>query len=421
MKKILMLFTIFYSLLTSLYGQQRIRGVVLDFDTKQPLSNATVYINNTQIVTKTNDKGEFNLYSSTTFKEFVVSSVGYKKIISPITSGNVRYNILLNPINTALNEVTIGYDKNGWKKWGKFFIHLFIGKGLHYKLDYDIKNPEVLNFRYNEKSGILNVSTKQALIVENYMLGYKLHIDLDDFEYNFSTDQLLYNSSVYFEEGKFPKSVPLNLQMKANLDYYGSKMHFYRSLYSNRLAEEGFSLYRYSEVKNIERDRVVKKIMLWQGNKKAHGASALELSKLSDNKDSAKYYKKVLAQKEIISCDSSLVLAKDFIQFDSVQNVANFNFTDTLMVIYRWSKETKYKLINLDSEQKTKPSYTLTPNFIIYKTLINFINDDGLKIYNSGTVSDNNLLMIGGKMPNQGLAHLLPSDYDPEIGRIKLE
>ena len=171
-------------LLTALFpvqllAQNRLVGKVIDLLTREPVPNATVYVNQTQLTTSTNDKGVFILKGVTPSSQVIVTHVAYEKATKEAGAGDTLLFEVL-PKNASMDNVTISVTtKDNWKKWGNLFTDYFIGPGMAKKCR--LLNPEEVHFYYNKKDMVLKARARKPLLVENKMLGYLLHIDLDSF------------------------------------------------------------------------------------------------------------------------------------------------------------------------------------------------------------------------------------------------
>ena len=96
---------------TLTYGQcTRLRGVLLDAETKEVLPGATLYLTtNISQGTTTNDKGEFEM-SAIIGDQLTVTFIGYET--QKITVDSSCYVLLdLSPVATNLNEMTIQAER----------------------------------------------------------------------------------------------------------------------------------------------------------------------------------------------------------------------------------------------------------------------------------------------------------------------
>jgi hypothetical protein len=79
------------------------------------------------------------------------------------------------------------------------FMDNFIGTS-EFAEDCRLVNKEVLRLRLSKKTNTLKASAAEQLIIENNALGYILKYDLTRFEYNFDTQEFLYQGYPFFEE-----------------------------------------------------------------------------------------------------------------------------------------------------------------------------------------------------------------------------
>lgn len=130
------------------------RGKVLDAVTKQPLSGASVFCQNTTFGTITNNEGEFFLKLPNGGYDLIVSYTSYEtqsQHINNINTTNIT--VELQMIDKSLSEVTIvGSNEvaDGLLKYGKFFTEHFVGTTPN-AAQCTIQNPDLLQFYFNKK------------------------------------------------------------------------------------------------------------------------------------------------------------------------------------------------------------------------------------------------------------------------------
>jgi hypothetical protein len=113
MKNILTLLA-FLFLATTLMGQTKISGIVVDKN-KQPIPFATIVFKSSNSGTVTNEDGRFYLESPSTYKTLIITSVGFsEKEISITKSVNYNLTIVLNE-QESLKEVVIFTGKTSKK------------------------------------------------------------------------------------------------------------------------------------------------------------------------------------------------------------------------------------------------------------------------------------------------------------------
>ena len=106
-----------------------------------------------------------------------------------------------------------------------------------------ITNPDDISFTYHKKTNTLTASSDQPLLINNARLGYKITYFLLDFSH--APGHTFYEGSYFFAEdtsGRKPREIKQILRARDNA-YFGSRMHFVRSLWANNLKKEGFGLY----------------------------------------------------------------------------------------------------------------------------------------------------------------------------------
>lgn len=317
-------FLLLLSLLTK--AQQTITGLVVDEQNKA-VASASVFLNNTSIGTKTDQEGRFRLSIPAGRFELIVSSVGYQtanQVINAAASME-SFRIVLKIKAAELETVVIEpYEKNGWQKWGSWFIENFIGTS---KLasGCKLKNPEVLRFRNSKQKNQLKVVALEPLQIENKELGYRLTYQLEYFTFDFRSRYLSFAGYPFFEpmEGSDRKQRQWELARKDA--YFGSLMHFMRSVYRNRIQEEGFEIRRMRKEPNHEKQRVRE-----QRRRQVLSGSNLRFS----GNDSSDYYQSVLEQEDFIRIVGKDILPGDSVGFAIDSVTAGLEFDDYLLVQY---------------------------------------------------------------------------------------
>ncbi|RWU10850.1 carboxypeptidase-like regulatory domain-containing protein [Pedobacter chitinilyticus] len=406
------LFLLFFSLKS--LAQLTAVGRVADAETGQPIENASVYFNETQVGTKTNVAGRFYITTNSTNAELVVSCVGYYKVIlKEIPQQNFK--ILLKPIDNTLKEVVIG-DKNGWEKWGALFTRLLMSDDTHdyYSKQYGLNvvlNPKVIKFYFDREEQVLSASSFEPIWVINDRLGYLIKVDLEEFKYNVEKEYLSYRSTLFFEPTKSNSSLE-SMQITTNWVYQGSKAHFFKSLINRSLSEEGFGIYRYTEVENLEKLRVKQLINHLKNETLKHKSFAINvnLEDLVGNEDSLKYYKKQLAAANYLSRKLDTLDLYKYLKKDTVNHLFELNFPDTIMVTYirdgkKLAMHTSYFNKRYDKREAKK-----------VETLMKLTDATPLMISYFGNPISQNWRM-DGFMLGKRLASYLPADYEPHVPR----
>ena len=220
-------------------------GKVTDGKTGKPLPFANVFVNNSTIGTNADENGNYRLAGLTIGSiEMAVSFLGYETIKQTLRFEQpgvktVQFKLIE---GMQLTGVTIYSKKN--KKREKHLAIItreLLGK-TPFSKQCRILNPEVLKISLDDNRH-LSAQTTAPLIIENNALGYKIHQDLDDFDY--FEGRVLYGGSTRFELLK-PKDEAQKKLWRENqkIAYAGSLKHLLASMVSDSLHEEGFKVFQ---------------------------------------------------------------------------------------------------------------------------------------------------------------------------------
>lgn len=229
-------------------GYYTISGKVFDKQTNAPMQAASVFAQNTTFGTTTDAQGNFSLKLPYGGYDLVVTFTGYQTEsirISTASADDKPMVIGMEPKDKALEAVAvIGSNevKNGWEKYGDFFIENFVGKTA-FGGQCTLRNKEVLKFYYSKRKNRLKVLASAPLEIQNDALGYTIKYTIDSFTYDYGTQISLYTGYPLFEEMAPQNEAQLALwKQHREMAYKGSILHFMRSVYAKRLKEEGFEI-----------------------------------------------------------------------------------------------------------------------------------------------------------------------------------
>ncbi|QKJ29590.1 carboxypeptidase-like regulatory domain-containing protein [Mucilaginibacter mali] len=250
-----------------------ITGKVIRMDNKSPMAKASVFLSNSSYGTITNDDGTFTLSGLKPGQyELVVTSVGFedfnKTIMVPRDAKEpVRVDVEMIVKTTQLHEVVITTPEN-WKRNYEQFVKLFLGESANAK-KCKILNPHSLSFLNHKAKQSLEAWSDEFIEIENKALGYKVKFLLKEFNYNGIDNIISWEGKILFNE--LPGSVSQKKQWeeKRNDIYYGSNMHFFRSLQNAKLSEDGFAvmiLERKPNPNRPQQEMLMKKINFWGQN-----------------------------------------------------------------------------------------------------------------------------------------------------------
>jgi hypothetical protein len=386
-----------------------IAGIVLNGENNAAIPNTSVFITNTSRGTISGTDGKFQLNNIPPGKyELIISSIGYNTQVYPFSSDKLplQLKIYLEPKATELATVVVEpYEKDGWKRWGTFFIENFIGTTDAAKLC-RIKNYKTLRFRHSKKRNVLTVVADEPLIIENRELGYKITYQLENFSYDFGKHTLFFLGYTLFEDmAKDKDKIPKRFLRERGNAYKGSMVHFMRSLYTNRLAEEGFEVRRMVRIPNTEKERIKHIMRTYRAVTDANGKAA---PNLKIHGDSTEYYNRVLGQKDYEEVFSRHTLNADSLVSYSTDGQCVMFFNNFLQVMYRLKvEEPAYLAYTMES----RPAYH--PRSVVF-----LVNGEPLTIEKNGSYQPPTEFFSSGYWAwNEKISHLLPADYDEAEGR----
>lgn len=254
------LFLLFFPL--QVFSQISLTGMVKDNITSHPVGYATIYVNNTSIGTLSDTTGNFTLEHVPVPCEIIISHISYEtKTVTLKDNQNPVLAISLIPKKMELKGIRVT-DKNLREKNLKRFKSNFLGEDYWGKnasiendsvliFDFDYSVVDTIQVPQDEKTNKdempfkFVVKATSPIKVKLPLLGYELNIALVHYSefYNpiIKTYQLNYYGYHYFKpvpvdsKGKLRRNKEHRLQA-----YYNSSQHFCRSLYEQRLKENGY-------------------------------------------------------------------------------------------------------------------------------------------------------------------------------------
>lgn len=310
-----------------------IKGKITNKETGLAIAGASVFLSNTSYGTVSNNNGYFELKNIRQGKyDIIASFIGFETYNNSLT-----LNASIDNLNIQIKEkpkelegvVVRQYLKNGWEQWGTFFIQSFIGTsalGLQCKL----KNPEVLKFSHMKKDGLLYVDAMEPLLVENKALGYEIRYQMESFVYNFNTKALFYAGYPLFIEMEGNKSKQNKWEKARAYAYEFSCLRFLRSVFRNRLVEDGYEIYRMDRIPNVEKQQ-------WLARERQYYdtvSKKLTIKNFSATlpADSLPYYEKIMRQKDPVEIIHPGKVTGDDIAYGADSFTAALDFQQCLIV-----------------------------------------------------------------------------------------
>lgn len=274
------IFLIFFILHQYVSAQStfEIKGRIIDDASQKPISYATIYVDKTTKGTTSNRDGRFVLSNISGSAVIVISHVSYYPKTIELNNQNLsEITISLQERSMEISPVMVE-DKNLRNRNLELFKSMFIGRdywGRNVKLLNDSVLSFVSHYNYPKKmldkevkkdiqTGAINnivewaddstfiiveelskleVNAKAPLEIDMPLLGYKLWVDLIDFsmiidEQNVQVDFLGHYNFNPYELNK--KSEISRIERNRRMAYFNSGKHLFRSLYENKLDENGY-------------------------------------------------------------------------------------------------------------------------------------------------------------------------------------
>jgi hypothetical protein len=199
----LFLFLFLFLLPLAGFAQIKITGNVVNAADGKPVANASVFLSNATVGSKTPDDGAFVLnYVKPGQYEIVVSMVGFETYRQIVMAGNENISLLgikLSPKTTSLKEVKIVASSDWESNYAKFKQE-FLGTSVAAE-DCKITNNDALTLEYDKETRRLTGSSTDFLEIENKYLGYKIKYILKTFSKDENTGMLYFDGAALFAEG----------------------------------------------------------------------------------------------------------------------------------------------------------------------------------------------------------------------------
>jgi len=395
----------------SLLSQRTIQGRVVAASNKEPVPGSSVFISNTSYGTVTSKDGSFEIADIPPGKyDLIISSVGYETNVYSFSTDQLPLKLRVElevKVRELQNVVVEPSVEEGWDKWGKVFLDNFVGQTPNAR-ECKIKNESSIRFRYYRKSNRLVAYSDDPIILENKALGYIIKYQLEDFEINYKTNATFFVGYPLFEEiDKKRKGLQRRWQKSRDKAYYGSMMHFMRTLYNNKLAEEGYEARRMVRSPNLEKERVRK---IYRPGRfvrvSSNGSSPSQVIPVQDSlsKDSADYYQRVMSQKDNIDTYGRDILTADSLIIEQQGELKVLYFDDYLYVTYKRELEDEEYLLYYNERR--------TPTF--QRSYIFLQNHQAIAIDANGSYfPPQEVFSMSYWAWNEKVSNLLPLDYKP--------
>ena len=334
--------------------------------------------------------------------DILVQMIGYnpysKNII--ISDKPIQATFILTESTTLLNTVEIKPDPNrGY--YISLFKDYFIGMTPNSQ-QCKILNTEALMFDDDKPNRLLTITASDFLIIENEALGYRLKYLLNSFEYDYTTKIIFYSGYPHYEDLKGSKAKQKRWAKNREIAYNGSNTHFLRSLYHNKIAEEGFVIHKLATIPNAARlpDSMINANI----KRLTAGRQGLINTLKFNGDDSLSYW---IRQRGVPK--TMTILNRADVLIDTLVTVYNddlkmMKYKDALYVIYKNEKEGPTYISS--GQRQNRP-----PDIGNYQISLMYLREAAIRFYANGGIFDPRSSLLSGYWGYEKIADALPLDY----------
>ena len=226
-----------------LSAQISITGKILSDESGEPVTGASVYINNSTIGASSGSTGEYRLGGVLpgTY-EIIVSHVAYEPIVHrvEIKTSDLRFTFRLQSKVKVMRDILI-QTKDQRKAKMKIFREQFLGQ-TQAADNSIISNEEEVLFEGDESPSAFKAFSETPLIIINKELGYRISFELKEFFIDMNSGRTYFYGFTRYED--LDKKKPEKFQRNRNRYYQGSTMHLYQSMTIGNAEQQGFIFYK---------------------------------------------------------------------------------------------------------------------------------------------------------------------------------
>jgi len=368
-----------------------ITGKVIHANSKAPLAKVSVFLSNATFGTTTAEDGTFALKGVRPGQyDLIVTSVGYEDYMQQVLVGSqpIVVNAELKPAVQQLRDVVVMTPAD-WKRNYDMFLVEFFGTSAYAK-QCKISNPHDLTLIYRKSKKLLQAYSYDFINIENKALGYRIKFLLKDFKSDRLNNLISWQGRLLYEELPGSESQKRKWEMRRQDIFYGSNLHFFRSLVGGKYDKEGFVMRILARRPNEARppeEVIQRKLDKFQSVNRDSMTYWLSLYNMS------KYHEKLYREP---------VTPAQMVKSTDQNGIYALAFPENLYVTYTKKRETQeFKDIYrpLDMENFETSVLTLYKPYALFDA-------------NGAVVSSNSMLYEGSWSKNK-IAELLPVDYVP--------
>lgn len=208
----------------------------------EPIESATVFIDGSKQITKSDNTGTFKFYNlSAGTYQVVINMIGYKseKRNVIISTQSASISLAMQEKQLMLAEVVIGNNSKR-EQWLAIFLKNFLGLTPNAEAC-KITNTDIIDFSTNKN--FIEAQTEDFLEIENPSLGYTIKYLLRAFRYNQLTGITSFDGELIFQEMTGSAQQIETWKENRKDAYLGSFMHFIRAVYAGKTQQENYTAY----------------------------------------------------------------------------------------------------------------------------------------------------------------------------------
>ena len=232
----------------SISYSQTFKGVIRDQLTDRTINLAAVYINGTTVGASSDNNGYFELnLTNHRYEPIIISAIGYYSITLSDYLTDISQIIYLTPKVYKLDEVVIAASGKTSSRNRRINLKLFKKEFLGVSINArkcELLNEMDVTLLQEKDNDTLKAFSSNPILINNKALGYRITYYLDKFAYCKTNGSLTIFGNYIFEDysNSLEKPEKEKVENRRKKVYLGSRMHFFRSLWKNKIDSVGFSV-----------------------------------------------------------------------------------------------------------------------------------------------------------------------------------
>lgn len=241
----LVILLFFYSVLSL---SQSIKGTVYDVNYKNPIYGASVYFDGSTIGVITDESGRFEIETPLiSHATLIISFIGYRTIKLENQFEEKELKIAMVEEAFQIPEFVGISDPFSRRQKLSVFKKEFLGDSRAGN-SCEIINEDLIELYFNTYDNTLTAFATEPLIIKNTYLGYEVSFEIKEFKIYFKKnnldrlDNIIRTAIVGQAFFKEISDTPFEYMERRDKTYFGSVMHFMRTIWSGEWKEQRLKL-----------------------------------------------------------------------------------------------------------------------------------------------------------------------------------